>query len=156
MNGGFFPSVREYSSRYGLPTAARRCFPATPWCFTRTDAAGYGDRFFGADSPQSAVLQQFPTVSTCGWRCCFHVLVGTGSAAQKGGRAPHERVARGVRLYGEGERVDVLVDDGQIAEIGAGLDEAAGFEKDLDVIDATGQVLLPGWSTCTPTCASRP
>ena len=28
---------------------------------------------------------------------------------------------RGVRLYGEGDQVDVLVDDGQIAGIGAGL-----------------------------------
>ena len=55
---------------------------------------------------------------------------------------------RGVRLYGEGDRVDVLVDspgfEGQIAEIGAGLGEAGGLEKDLDVIDAPGQILLPG------------
>jgi dihydroorotase len=48
---------------------------------------------------------------------------------------------RGVRLYGEGERVDVLVDDGQIAEIGAGLQ----IPDTADVIDATGQVLLPGF-----------
>ena len=47
---------------------------------------------------------------------------------------------RGVRLYGEGDRVDVLLDDGQIAEIGAGL----AIPDDADVIDATGQVLLPG------------
>ena len=52
---------------------------------------------------------------------------------------------RGVRPYGEGERVDVLVDDGQIAAIGAGLHEAGGLEKDIDVIDATGQILLPGF-----------
>ncbi|WP_326546913.1 dihydroorotase [Mycolicibacterium sp. ND9-15] len=48
----------------------------------------------------------------------------------------------GVRLYGEGDRVDVLVTDGQIADIGAELpipDEVS------DVIDATGQVLLPGF-----------
>jgi dihydroorotase len=51
---------------------------------------------------------------------------------------------RGVRPYGEGPQVDVLVDDGQIAEIGPRLAESGGFEKDLDVIDATGQVLLPG------------
>lgn len=51
---------------------------------------------------------------------------------------------RGVRLYGEGDRVDVLVDDGQIADIVLGLGEAGGVEKDLDVIDATDQVLLPG------------
>jgi dihydroorotase len=48
---------------------------------------------------------------------------------------------RGVRLYGEGDQVDVLVDDGQIAEIGAGL----AITDDADVIDATGQVLLPGF-----------
>jgi dihydroorotase len=47
---------------------------------------------------------------------------------------------RGVRLYGEGERVDVLVDDGQIADIGPGLD----IPDTADVIDATGHVLLPG------------
>jgi dihydroorotase len=47
---------------------------------------------------------------------------------------------RGVRRYGEGDRVDVLVDDGQIAEIGARLE----VPEDADVIDATGQVLLPG------------
>ena len=48
---------------------------------------------------------------------------------------------RGVRLYGEGDQVDVLVDDGQIAEIGVGL----AIPDDADVIDATGQVLLPGF-----------
>jgi dihydroorotase len=48
---------------------------------------------------------------------------------------------RGVRRYGEGERVDVLVDDGQIADIGAGLP----IPEEADVIDATGKVLLPGF-----------
>src|ERR1700757_2759750 len=47
---------------------------------------------------------------------------------------------RGVRPYGEGDRVDVLVDGGQIAQMGARLD----IPDDADVIDATGQVLLPG------------
>jgi dihydroorotase len=47
---------------------------------------------------------------------------------------------RGVRLYGEGERVDVLIDDGQIADIGPGLE----IPDYADVIDATGHVLLPG------------
>ena len=47
---------------------------------------------------------------------------------------------RGVRLYGEGDRVDVLVDDGQIVEIGAGLP----IPDTADVIDATGQVLRNG------------
>jgi len=48
---------------------------------------------------------------------------------------------RGVRLYGEGEQVDVLVADGQIAEIGPKLSVPGG----ADVIDATGKVLLPGF-----------
>ncbi len=47
---------------------------------------------------------------------------------------------RGVRLYGEGDRVDVLVDDGQIAAIGPEL----AIPDTADVIDATGQILLPG------------
>ncbi|MFV0495504.1 dihydroorotase [Mycobacterium sp.] len=55
---------------------------------------------------------------------------------------------RGVRLYGEGERVDVLTGtpgfEGQVAGIGPGLDIPAGV-CDVEVIDATGQVLLPGF-----------
>ena len=47
-------------------------------------------------------------------------------------------VLNGVLLYGEGDPVDVLVGDGQILEIGVGL---AGDET----IDATGQILLPGF-----------
>lgn len=53
---------------------------------------------------------------------------------------PKPVLIKGVRLYGEGDPVDVLVADGQIAEIGTTL--AAG--ADAEVIDATGQVLLPG------------
>lgn len=47
-------------------------------------------------------------------------------------------VVKGVRLYGEGDPVDVLVADGQIAEIGTGL---TGDQ----VIEASGQILLPGF-----------
>ena len=47
----------------------------------------------------------------------------------------------GVRLYGEGDPVDVLVDDGQIADIGQDL----AVPDDAEVVDATGQVLLPGF-----------
>ena len=48
---------------------------------------------------------------------------------------------RGVRRYGEGEPVDVLVADGQIADIGSAL----AVPDDADVIDAVGQILLPGF-----------
>lgn len=47
---------------------------------------------------------------------------------------------KGVRLYGEGDPVDVVIDDGQIAEIGAEL-----HAPDAEVIDAAGQILLPGF-----------
>ena len=49
---------------------------------------------------------------------------------------------RGVRLYGEGDQVDVLISDGQIAKIGPDL--VADLDL-VDVIEATGQVLLPGF-----------
>ena len=48
---------------------------------------------------------------------------------------------RRVRLYGEGDAVDVLVTDGQIADIGAEL----AIPDDADVFDATDQILLPGF-----------
>ncbi|MEH3128332.1 MAG: dihydroorotase [Mycolicibacterium neoaurum] len=48
---------------------------------------------------------------------------------------------KGVRLYGAGDPVDVLIADGQITRIEAGIEsEAADTE-----IDATGQILLPGF-----------
>ncbi|MEH3134726.1 MAG: dihydroorotase [Mycolicibacterium neoaurum] len=48
---------------------------------------------------------------------------------------------KGVRPYGAGDPVDVLIADGQIARIEAGIgSEAADTE-----IDATGQILLPGF-----------
>ena len=53
---------------------------------------------------------------------------------------PGPVLIKGVRLYGEGDQVDVLVADGQIAQIGPAL--TAG--DDTEVIDAAGQVLLPG------------
>ncbi|KLO31071.1 dihydroorotase [Mycolicibacter heraklionensis] len=48
---------------------------------------------------------------------------------------------RGVRCYGEGDQVDVLVQGGQIAQIGAGL----SVPDDCEIVDAPGQVLLPGF-----------
>ncbi len=48
---------------------------------------------------------------------------------------------RGVRPYGEGDGVDVLVDNGRIEAIGTDLDTPDGAE----VVDADGQILLPGF-----------
>ncbi|GHF27991.1 dihydroorotase [Amycolatopsis deserti] len=47
---------------------------------------------------------------------------------------------KGARLYGEGDPVDVLVNGGTIAEIGS-----VQAPEDAEVIDADGQVLLPGF-----------
>ncbi|MEC3918136.1 dihydroorotase [Nocardia sp. CDC160] len=47
---------------------------------------------------------------------------------------------KNVRLYGEGDAVDVLLADGEIREIGAGLKA-----DDADIVDGTGQFLLPGF-----------
>ncbi|MBF6168484.1 dihydroorotase [Streptomyces gardneri] len=47
---------------------------------------------------------------------------------------------KGALLYGEGEPVDVLVADGEIRRIGADLDVV-----DAEIIDAQGQILLPGF-----------
>ncbi|WP_069166435.1 dihydroorotase [Nocardia altamirensis] len=47
---------------------------------------------------------------------------------------------KGARVYGEGDPVDVLIADGVIREIGTDLAAA-----DADVIDAAGQILLPGF-----------
>ena len=53
--------------------------------------------------------------------------------------APSTVLIKGVLLYGEGEPVDVLLADGQIAEIGTAL-----TADDAEVIEAAGHILLPG------------
>ena len=50
---------------------------------------------------------------------------------------------RGVLPYGDGEPVDVLLADGVIREIAQSIDVSA--HADATVIDASGQVLLPGF-----------
>ncbi|MGY2063852.1 dihydroorotase, partial [Nocardia gipuzkoensis] len=49
-------------------------------------------------------------------------------------------VIKSVRLYGEGEPVDVLIADGEIRDIATDLGEV-----DAELIDGTGQILLPGF-----------
>jgi dihydroorotase len=56
-------------------------------------------------------------------------------------QADPQVLIRGVRLYGEGEPVDVLIADGQIMEIGS----SAQAPENAEVIEAVGQVLLPGF-----------
>jgi dihydroorotase len=52
-------------------------------------------------------------------------------------------LVRGVRPYGDGDPVDIRIADGLIAEIGPDL--AGGPKTDTEVIDGTGQVVLPGF-----------
>ncbi|MFE3177042.1 dihydroorotase [Amycolatopsis sp. NPDC059090] len=49
-------------------------------------------------------------------------------------------VIKGARPYGEGEPVDVLIEDGVIAAIGA-----VNVPEGAEVLDAKGQILLPGF-----------
>ncbi|MEU7146215.1 dihydroorotase [Nocardia sp. NPDC046473] len=51
-----------------------------------------------------------------------------------------ELLIKGARIYGEGEPVDVLIADGVIRDIGTELSA-----DDAEVIDAQGQILLPGF-----------
>ncbi|MDT7576214.1 MAG: dihydroorotase, partial [Pseudonocardiales bacterium] len=50
-----------------------------------------------------------------------------------------ELLISGARPYGEGEPVDVLVRDGVVAEVGAGLSGSG------ETLDADGLILLPGF-----------
>ncbi|MEV5647501.1 dihydroorotase [Nocardia sp. NPDC052254] len=57
-------------------------------------------------------------------------------------------VIRGVRPYGEGEPVDVLVRDGVIVAVGAraaGAVDGVTADEDAEVLDGDGRILLPGF-----------
>ncbi|WP_408925685.1 dihydroorotase [Corynebacterium sp. YSMAA1_1_F7] len=66
----------------------------------------------------------------------------TGELASQPTGADTAVVLRGVLIYGEGDKQDVLVQDGVIAEIGSDL--AAQAPAGAEVLDLDGQVLLPG------------
>src|SRR5262249_42775347 len=103
----------------------------------RPDGARHGDRVLGRG------LVAIRGAAT-GFQRCARAdgrAVPCAGRYRNCGRCRVTVLLRGVRLYGAGERVDVRVDDGQIAEIGAGL----AIPEFADVIDATGHVLLPGF-----------
>ena len=82
MNGGFFPSTREYSVRYGLSDRRQAMLPGTavvlhPGPMLR----GMEISSSVADSTQSAVLQQVSNGVHVRMAVLFHLLVGTESAA---------------------------------------------------------------------------
>ncbi|OBA58904.1 aspartate carbamoyltransferase [Mycobacterium sp. 1100029.7] len=85
MNGGFFPSVREYSVRYGLSDRRQAMLPGHavvlhPGPMVR----GMEIASSVADSSQSAVLQQVSNGVHVRMAVLFHVLVGTESAGNEG------------------------------------------------------------------------
>ncbi|HET7072717.1 MAG TPA: aspartate carbamoyltransferase catalytic subunit [Mycobacterium sp.] len=85
MNGGFFPSVREYSVRYGLSGRRQAMLPGHavvlhPGPMVR----GMEIASSVADSSQSAVLQQVSNGVHVRMAVLFHVLVGTESAQNEG------------------------------------------------------------------------
>src|ERR1700741_76878 len=87
MNGGFFPSVREYSVRYGLSDRRQAMLPGHavvlhPGPMVR----GMEIASSVADSSQSAVLQQVSNGVHVRMAVLFHLLVGAETAG-KGGAA---------------------------------------------------------------------
>lgn len=81
MNGGFFPSTREYSALYGLSDQRRAMLPERaavlhPGPMVR----GMEIAFAVADSAQSAVLQQVSNGVHVRMAVLFHLLVGTDEA----------------------------------------------------------------------------
>ena len=81
MNGGFFPSEREYSVRYGLSDRRRALLPEHavilhPGPMLR----GMEVAFSVPDSSQSAVLQQVSNGVHVRMAVLFHLLVGTDEA----------------------------------------------------------------------------
>ena len=87
MNGGFFPSAREYSVLYGLSDRRQGLLPGHavvlhPGPMLR----GMEISSSVADSSQSAVLQQVSNGVHVRMAVLFHLLVGTESAAEGLGR----------------------------------------------------------------------
>ena len=81
MNGGFFPSAREYSVLYGLSEQRAAMLAAHavvlhPGPMLR----GMEISFSVADSPQSAVLQQVSNGVHVRMAVLFHLMVGTDEA----------------------------------------------------------------------------
>jgi aspartate carbamoyltransferase catalytic subunit len=83
MNGGFFPSVREYSVRYGL-SERRQAMLSDHAVVLHPGPMVRGMEIASsvADSSQSAVLQQVSNGVHVRMAVLFHVLVGTSAGSE--------------------------------------------------------------------------
>jgi aspartate carbamoyltransferase catalytic subunit len=80
MNGGFFPSAREYSVRYGLSEKRlTRLAEDTVVLHPGPMLRGMEIAHSVADAPQSAVLQQVSNGVHVRMAVLFHLLVGAES-----------------------------------------------------------------------------
>ena len=78
MNGGFFPSAREFAVRYGLnPARADRMRPDAVVLHPGPMVRGMEIAFPVADAPASAVLQQVTNGVHVRMSVLLHTLVGT-------------------------------------------------------------------------------
>ena len=132
MQGGFFPSHREYSTLYGM-SKERESTPPARRCYSR-----------------------YPMGCMCAWRSCspsspaptapasrrkLSIMSTTMNYPATGELAdvePGTLLITNVRPYGEGEPVSVPITDGVITEVGT-----AATTADR-VIDGENNVLLPG------------
>ena len=85
MNGGFFPSAREYSVHYGLSEKRQALLPGHavvlhPGPMLR----GMEIASSVADSSQAAVLQQVTNGVHVRMAVLFHLLIGTDQPAETG------------------------------------------------------------------------
>ncbi len=83
MNGGFFPSAREYSVSYGMSERRQALLPGHavvlhPGPMLR----GMEIASSVADSPQAAVLQQVTNGVHVRMAVLFHLLIGSGQSAE--------------------------------------------------------------------------
>jgi aspartate carbamoyltransferase catalytic subunit len=85
MNGGFFPSEREYSATYGMSARRQALLPGHavvlhPGPMLR----GMEIASSVADSPNSAVLQQVSNGVHVRMAVLFHLLIGAAMPAETG------------------------------------------------------------------------
>jgi hypothetical protein len=151
MGAAYFPSSREYSRRYGLDAggalmpddgivmhpgrwcAAWRSPPRSPTACARPSS----EQVANGVSVRMAVLYLLLAARS---------RPSAARPSRRGsGMTPDRWLLRDVRPYGE-DLVDVRLVDGLVAEVGTGLPDG-----DSRVLDGRSGVLLPGWSTCTPT-----